>query len=96
MAGRIFRRFKANFANEVSLQFPAMACRLQRGEQAGGHWPIVPTSASDYAPTFCDSMDIREPPMTWDELEIMAARIQAGERAKGKKPVLGLVVARGG
>ena len=27
----------------------------------------------------------REPPRTWDELEIMAARIQASERAKGKK-----------
>jgi trehalose/maltose transport system substrate-binding protein len=33
----------------------------------------------------------REPPRTWDELEIMAARIQAGERAKGKKEFWGFV-----
>ncbi len=33
----------------------------------------------------------REPPSTWDELESMAARIQAGERAKGKKQFWGFV-----
>ncbi len=33
----------------------------------------------------------REPPRTWDDLEIMAARIQAGERAKGKKEFWGFV-----
>jgi trehalose/maltose transport system substrate-binding protein len=31
------------------------------------------------------------PPKTWDELEKMAARIQAGERAKGKKDFWGFV-----
>ena len=34
------------------------------------------------------------PPRTWDELESMAARIQAGERAKGAQRLLGLRVAR--
>ena len=33
----------------------------------------------------------RAPPKTWDELERMATRIQAGERAKGKKQFWGFV-----
>jgi trehalose/maltose transport system substrate-binding protein len=33
----------------------------------------------------------KTPPRTWDELEKMAARIQAGERAKGKKDFWGFV-----
>src|SRR6202012_5916319 len=33
----------------------------------------------------------KRPPRTWDELEKMAARIQAGERAEGKKDFWGFV-----
>src|SRR6266566_4487323 len=33
----------------------------------------------------------RTPPRTWDELETMAARIQAGERARGQKDFCGFV-----
>jgi trehalose/maltose transport system substrate-binding protein len=37
------------------------------------------------------SYGYKSPPRTWDELEQMAVRIQAGERAKGKKDFLGFV-----
>ena len=40
---------------------------------------------------FCREYGYREPPKTWDELERMAARIQAGERAKGNKDFWGYV-----
>jgi trehalose/maltose transport system substrate-binding protein len=33
----------------------------------------------------------RAPPKTWDELERMAARIQAGERATGSQDFWGFV-----
>ena len=33
----------------------------------------------------------RAPPKTWEELENMAERIQAGERAKGNKEFWGFV-----
>ena len=36
-------------------------------------------------------MDTPTPPRTWQELETMATRIQAGQRAKGQKDFWGFV-----
>jgi trehalose/maltose transport system substrate-binding protein len=44
-----------------------------------------------YRPNLLREYGYREPPKTWDELERMAARIQAGERAKGNKDFWGYV-----
>ena len=44
-----------------------------------------------YRPDLLRQYGYREPPATWDELEKMAARIQAGERAKGEKEFYGYV-----
>src|SRR6267142_168076 len=42
-----------------------------------------------YRPDLLQKYGYREPPKTWDELEVMATRIQAGERAKGVKDFWG-------
>ena len=44
-----------------------------------------------YRPDLLRRYGYREPPATWDELEKMATRIQAGERAKGEKDFYGYV-----
>ena len=44
-----------------------------------------------YRPNLLKEYGYREPRKTWDELERMAARIQAGERAKGNKDFWGYV-----
>jgi trehalose/maltose transport system substrate-binding protein len=44
-----------------------------------------------YRPDLLRTYGYREPPKTWGELETMAARIQAGEHAKGKKDFWGYV-----
>jgi trehalose/maltose transport system substrate-binding protein len=44
-----------------------------------------------YRPNLLRKYGYREPPKTWDELEKMATRIQAGERAKGEKDFWGYV-----
>src|SRR5882724_10906051 len=42
-----------------------------------------------YRPDLLQKYGYREPPKTWDELEVMATRIQAGERATGVKDFWG-------
>jgi trehalose/maltose transport system substrate-binding protein len=44
-----------------------------------------------YRTDLLDRYGYKTPPRTWDELEKMAVRIQAGERAKGKKDFWGFV-----
>lgn len=44
-----------------------------------------------YRPDLLQRYGYREPPKTWDELETMARRIQAGERARGVKDFWGFV-----
>jgi trehalose/maltose transport system substrate-binding protein len=51
----------------------------------------VPLGALEYRPDLLHDYGYDHPPRTWDELETMAARIQAGERAKGTKDFWGYV-----
>jgi trehalose/maltose transport system substrate-binding protein len=51
----------------------------------------VPLGGLEYRPDLLREYGYDRPPKTWNELESMAARIQAGERAKGIKDFWGYV-----
>jgi trehalose/maltose transport system substrate-binding protein len=73
------------FANEISADFPAIAASYIVDNKL----VAVPYDANIgllyYRTDLLRQYGYHAPPRTWDELESMAARIQAGERAKTKK-----------
>src|SRR6195256_2057979 len=91
MLSEYFVDLKPYFANEVSLQFPAIAAGYVVDNKlvAMAYHPDI--GLLYYRTDLLRQYGYREPPRTWDELETMAARIQAGERAKGKKQFWGFV-----
>jgi trehalose/maltose transport system substrate-binding protein len=91
MLAEYFLDLKPYFANEVSLQFPAITASYTVDNKlvAMAYHPDI--GLLYYRTDLLRQYGYRQPPRTWDELEIMAARIQAGERAKGKKQFWGFV-----
>jgi trehalose/maltose transport system substrate-binding protein len=82
---------KPHFAKEIALQFPAMA----ESYTVDGKLVALPYRADIgllyYRTDLLSEYGYPEPPRSWDELQIMATRIQAGQRAKGKKEFWGFV-----
>jgi trehalose/maltose transport system substrate-binding protein len=91
MLAEYFVDLKPYFANEVSLQFPAMAAANNVDNKLVAMAYRADIGLLYYRTDLLRRYGYREPPKTWEELEIMAARIQAGERAKGKKQFWGFV-----
>jgi len=91
MLAEYFVDLKPYFANEVSLQFPAMAAPYTVDNKLVAIAYRADIGLLYYRTDLLRRYGYRDPPRTWDELEIMAARIQAGERAKGKKQFWGFV-----
>ena len=91
MLAEYFVDLKPYFANEVSLQFPAMAAAYTVDNKLVAIAYRADIGLLYYRTDLLRRYGYRDPPRTWDELEIMAARIQAGERAKGKKQFWGFV-----
>jgi trehalose/maltose transport system substrate-binding protein len=91
MLAENFVDLKPYFANEVPLQFPALTASFTVDNKlvAMAYRPDI--GLLFYRTDLLRQYGYREPPKTWDELETMAARIQAGERAKGKKQFWGFV-----
>src|SRR5246127_4764345 len=79
------------FSKEISLEFPAIAASFTVNNKAVAIPYRPDIGILFYRTDLLLQYGYREPPRTWDELETMAARIQAGERAKGKKEFWGFV-----
>src|SRR3974390_46543 len=91
MLGEYFIDLKPYFGDEISSQFPATV----RSYMVGDKLVAMPRGAGIgilyYRTDLLQRYGYRAPPATWDELETMAARIQAGERARGNKKFWGYV-----
>jgi len=91
MLAEYFVDLKPYFANEVPLQFPAMATAYTVDNKLVAIAYRADIGLLYYRTDLLRRYGYRDPPRTWDELEIMAARIQAGERVKGRKQFWGFV-----
>src|ERR1700686_2794273 len=86
-----FLDLKPYFGNEISAQFPATAAAYTVDHKLVAMPYRADIGLLYYRTDLLRQYRYREPPRTWDDLEIMAPRIQAGERAKGKKEFWGFV-----
>jgi trehalose/maltose transport system substrate-binding protein len=86
-----FIDLKPHFAGEISRQFPAIAAAYTVDGKLVALAYRADIGLLYYRTDLLSQYGYREPPRTWDELGVMAARIQAGERAKGKKEFWGFV-----
>jgi len=82
---------RSDLADEINSLEP----QLLQGYAAKGKLVAIPYTVQvgvlQYRSDLLREYGYRHPPRTWEELETMAARIQAGERAKGKKDFWGYV-----
>ena len=91
MLAEYFVDLKPYFANEVSLQFPPITAGFTVDNKLVAMAYRADIGLLYYRTDLLRQYGYHEPPRTWDELETMAARIQAGERAKGRKQFWGFV-----
>jgi trehalose/maltose transport system substrate-binding protein len=82
---------KPYFANDLASVLPVVVSSYTVGDKliAVPHHAYV--GLLFYRTDLLQRYGYREPPKTWDELEVMAGRIQSGERARGNKDFWGYV-----
>jgi trehalose/maltose transport system substrate-binding protein len=76
-------------AEELSSEDPELVSSYTAGGKVVGLPYHTQIGVLAYRVDLLREYGYQHPPTTWDELEKMAARIQAGERAKGKKDFWG-------
>jgi trehalose/maltose transport system substrate-binding protein len=86
-----FLDLKPYFATELSSKDPVLVKSYSVGEKLVAMPYHTNVAALLYRTDLLRKYGYKAPPRTWDELEKMAARIQAGERAAGKKDFWGYV-----
>jgi trehalose/maltose transport system substrate-binding protein len=91
MLNEYFIDLKPYFANEISLHFPAIATTYTVDNKLVALPYTANIGLLYYRTDLLRQYGYRAPPQSWDELESMAARIQRGERTKGKKEFWGFV-----
>jgi trehalose/maltose transport system substrate-binding protein len=82
---------KPYFATEILSQYPVVAASYAVGDKLVAMPRHAYAGALLYRADLLRQYGYREPPKTWDELERVSTRIQAGERAKGQKDFWGYV-----
>jgi trehalose/maltose transport system substrate-binding protein len=82
---------KPYFTPELSSQYPVVRASYAVGDKVVAIPRHAYVGVLLYRSDLLRKYGYPEPPKTWDELEAMAARIQAGERAKGHKDFWGYV-----
>src|SRR6266849_5609605 len=79
----------------LAAEISSIEPKLLPGYTVEGKVVAIPSSvqvgALEYRADLLREYGYHHPPKTWHELELMASRIQAGERAKGKKDFWGYV-----
>ena len=89
----IFNRYlmdlKPYFTSELSSQYPVVLASYTVGDKVVAIPRHAYVGVLLYRSDLLRKYGYPEPPKTWNELEVMAARIQAGERAKGQKDFWG-------
>src|SRR5262245_11856110 len=82
---------KPHFGKELFSQYPVVVASYTVGDKqvAIPHHAYV--GVLHYRTDLLQRYGYSRPPKTWDELEMMAVRIQAGERARGEKDFWGYI-----
>jgi trehalose/maltose transport system substrate-binding protein len=86
-----FIDLKPYFASEISAQFPTIAASYTVDDKVVALPYRADIGLLFYRTDLLRQYGYRGPPKTWEELETMAARIQAGERANGKNAFWGFM-----
>jgi len=87
--GQYFMDLKPYFAEDLASQPPVVVGSYTVGDKVVAVPRHAYVGALFYRTELLRRYGYREPPKTWDELETMARRIQAGERARGEKDFWG-------